>query len=206
MATVTWEFNDNTTGTPNWVDISTETVVFSGSQTDHTATIATTDWNDGTHITDGDPGSDNCDTGPNNSHNNNVKYVSSTQMNNNSGGTENINDTNLTEGECTLRIHLNNGSSVQTQNSFFYTFDGTTPTTEAVGVEAYAFERGESATTWTQVNDDSGNVGGNNSGERLDLGEKSTATDHYWYMAISARGESAGAKTSFDFGFATEIF
>ena len=122
------------------------------------------------------------------------------------GGTETLNDTNLIAGECTLRIHLNNGASVATQNSYFYTFDGSTTTTEAVEVEAYAFEQGVSATTWTQVNDDSGNVGGNNSGERLDLGEKSAATDHYWYLAISARGESAGAKTSFDLGFATEIY
>lgn len=206
MATVTWEFNNNTVGSPTWADIAANTVVFSGSQTDLTATIATTDWNDGTHIGSDDPGTDQCDTGPNSGHNNNVKFVDANNMIINSGSSEAINDTNLTEGECTLRIHLNNASAVQTQNSFFYSFDGAVTTNEAVGIECHAFERGVSATAWTQINDDSGNVGGNNSGERLDLGEKSSATDHHWYLALSARGESAGAKTSFDFGFATEIF
>lgn len=206
MATTTFEFNDNTTGSPNWVDIGANTIVFSGSQTDLAATISTTDWNDGTHIGTDDPGTDQCSVGPNNSHNNNVKYVSSTQMSNNSGATENITDANLAVGECTFRFHLVNGSSVATQNSFAYTFDGSVTTNEAVGIEAYLFERGVSATTWTQVNDDSANIGGNNSGERLDLGEKTTATDHVWYFAMSARGESAGPKTSFDIGVALELF
>lgn len=206
MATITFEHNTGTTGSPVWTNISTNTLVFSGSATDLTATILTTDWNDGTHIGSGDPGTDQCTSGPNSSHNNNVKFVDASNMIVNAGGSEAINDTNLIQGECTLRVHLNNGTSVATQNSFFFCFNGTVDTTEAVEIECYAFEQGVSATTWTQINDDSANIGGDNSGERLDLGEKTTATDHYWYLALSARGESAGAKTSFDFKFRTEIF
>jgi len=206
MATITWEHNQGSVGTPNWVDIGANTVVFSGSATDLSATISTTDWNDGTHIGSGDPGTDQCGGGPNDSHNNNVKFVDANNMSLNGAASENIIDANLSEAECTFRIHLTNGSAVATQNSFLYTFDGSVTTNEAVGIECYVFERGVSATAWTQVNDDSGNIGGNNSGERLDLGEKSSATDHDWYIAASARGESAGGKTSFDFGFETEIF
>lgn len=212
MATITFETNTGTTGSPTWTSIGSNTLVFAGSQTDLTAPIVTTSWNDGTHVGTGDPGTDACNTarsgagGPNSSHNNNVKFVASGTCSINSAATENINDTNLTAGECTLRIHLNNSVSVQTQNSFAYMFDGSTVTVEAVGVEAYAFEAGVSASTWTQVNDDSADIGGDNSGERLDLGEKSTATDQYWYLALSARGETAGAKTSVDLGFKTEIF
>ena len=36
--------------------------------------------------------------------------------------------------------------------------------------------------------------------ERLDLADSGSATDHYWYIALSASPESVGAKTSFDFG------
>jgi hypothetical protein len=206
MATTTFEFNNNTTGSPSWTDIGANTIVFSGSQTDLTTTISTTAWNEGTHIGTDDPGTDACDTGPNASHNNNVKFVASGTCQINSGGTENLNDTNLTEGECTFRFHLVNGSAVATQNSFAYTFDGSVTTNEAVAIEAHLFERGVTATAWTQVNDDSANIGGNNSGERLDLGEKSSATDHTWYFAMSARGESAGAKNLFDIGVALELF
>jgi len=206
MATITFEFNNNTVGAPTWADIVANTIVFSGSATDLTASIATTTWQDGTHIGSGDPGTDNCDTGPYSSHSNNVKFVASGTMSSNGAATENINDTNLIEGECTFRIHLTNGVAVATQNTFLYTFDGTTVTVEAVGIEAYAFERGVVASAWTQVNDDSANIGGDNAGERLDLGEKSSGTDHTWYLAMSARGESAGPKASFDIGWKSEIF
>jgi len=206
MATTTFEFNNNTVGSPTWADIAANTIVFSGSQTSLTATISTVDWNDGTHIGTGDPGTDQCDVGPNNSHNNNTKYVSSGNVIINSGSSEAINDTNLIAGECPFRFHLVNGVSVATQNGFLYTFNGSVVTTEAVEIEAYAFEQGVAATAWTQVNDDSANIGGNNSGERLTLGNKTTATDHVWYFAMSARGESAGPKTSFDIGVAVEIF
>lgn len=211
-ATITFETNTNTVGSPTWTDIGANTLVFAGSQTDLTSPIVTTSWNDGTHVGSDDPGTDACNTarngagGPNSNHNNNVKYVASGTASINSAATENLNDTNLIAGECTLRIHLNNASTVATQNTFAYTFDGAVTTNEAVGIECYAFEQGVTATAWTQVNDDSANVGGNNSGERLDLGEKTTATDHYWYLALSARGETAGAKTSFDLGVATEVF
>lgn len=208
MATITFEHNTGTSGAPVWTNIAANTLVFSGSATSLTATISTTDWQDGTHIGNDDPGTDQCagGVGGGGAHVSNVKFLTTSTMSLNAAGSANITDANLAANDCTLRIHLTNASSVATQNTFFYTFDGATTTTEAVEVECYAFERGVTATAWTQVNDDSANIGGDNSGERLDLGEKSTATDHTWYLALSARGESAGQKTSFDLGYKTEIF
>jgi len=203
MATVTFEYYQTT---PAWASMGANTLVFSGSLTALTATIPTTGWNDGMHIGNGDPGADQCATGPNSTHLRNVKYVDGTHFILDGGSSEVLNDTNLVSTEVTLRIHLNNGVAVATQNSFFFCFDGATDTVEAVGIEAYGFEQGVAASAWTQLNDDSANIGGDNAGERLDLGEKTSATDLYWYLALSARGESAGGKSSFDWKMRTEIF
>jgi len=99
-----------------------------------------------------------------------------------------------------MRILFTDASSVAVSNARFYAFDGSTTTAEAVGVEAYAVEGQVGASTWTQINDDSANIGGDNSGERLTLSNQSAATEHTFYIAVSARPESVGAKTQFDFG------
>jgi len=177
--------------------VGANTVVFAGSG-GLTTPITVGTWQSETHLGSGDPGTDQC--GGSN-HVRNVKYIASTQFDSGSG-TETLNDTNLAETECTLRVKFTDASAVATSNGRFYSFDGTTETAEAVGIEAYAFERGVSATTWTQFNDDSANIGGDNSGERLALSDQSSNTEHYFYIAISARPESVGAKTQFDFGIA----
>ncbi|MCJ7760030.1 hypothetical protein MUP59_02670 [Candidatus Bathyarchaeota archaeon] len=194
MATFTWEVYSNT---PGWHDTAGNTVVFSGSPTDITTPVTVGEWNSGTHIGNGDPGADQCGT----NHVCNVKYISGTQFDS-GGGTETLNDTNLTATECTIRCKFADASAVATSSARFYTFDGSTATAEAIGVHAYAFERGVGATAWVQVNDDSGNIGGDNGGERLALSDQSAATEHYFYLAVTAQPESVGAKTQFDFGLA----
>lgn len=194
MATFTWEVYAGTT--PSWIDVSTNTLVFSG--TGGLATpITLGEWQSETHLGSGDPGTDQCGA----NHVPNVKYLTDTTFDNGSGS-ETLNDTNLTDIECTFRVHFNHTSAVAISGARLYTFDGSTETTEAVGVEVEAFERGVSGTTWVTINDDSGDIGGDNSGERLTLGDKTSAEDHYWYIAASVRPESVGAKTSFDFGVA----
>lgn len=181
---------------PGWTDIGANTIVFSGSGGLATpVTVAA--WQDETHIGSGDPGTDQCGT----NHSNNVKFISSTQYDS-GGGTETLIDANLLATECTLRIQFTDAGSVATSNGRFYAYDGSTTTTEAVGVDVYAFEQGVTATTWTNINDDSGNTGGDNAGQRLDLGNSGAATEHTFYIAISASPESVGAKSSFDFGVA----
>jgi hypothetical protein len=154
-------------------------------------------WQDETHIGSADPGTDQCGT----NHSNNVKYISGTQYDS-GGGTETLNDTNLVATECTLQVLFTDASSVATSSARFYAYDGTTTTTEAVGVEVFAFQQGVTATSWTDINDDSANSGGDNAGQRLDLSDQGAATDHTFYIAVSASPESVGAKTSFDFGVA----
>lgn len=193
MATFTWEVYADT---PAWMGVGANTIVFSGSGGLDTA-ITVGNWQDETHLGDGDPGTDQCGT----NHVPNVKYVSGTQFDS-GGGTEALNDTNLVQTECTLRVKFTDASSVATSNGRFYAFDGSTETNEALGVEAYAFEQGVGATSWTQINDDSGDIGGDNSGERLALSDQSAGTEHYFYIAVSARPESVGSKTQFDFGVA----
>jgi hypothetical protein len=193
MATFTWEVYADT---PDWMGVGANTIVFSGSGGLDTA-ITVGNWQDETHLGDGDPGTDQCGS----NHVPNVKYVSGTQFDS-GGGTEALNDTNLVQTECTLRVKFTDASSVATSNGRFYSFDGSTETNEALGVEAYAFEQGVGATSWTQINDDSGDIGGDNSGERLALSDQSAGTEHYFYIAVSARPESVGSKTQFDFGVA----
>lgn len=193
MATFTWEVYSST---PDWHTAGANTMVFSGSGGLATP-ITVGSWQDETHLGSGDPGTDQCGA----THSRNVKYVSNTQYDSGSG-TETLNDTNLVATECSMRIVFTDASSVATSNARFYAFDGSTETNEAVGIEAYAFERGVGATAWTQINDDSANIGGDNTGERLSLSDQAAGTQHTFYLAVSARPESVGSKTQFDFGVA----
>ncbi|HLE03324.1 MAG TPA: hypothetical protein VI729_01755 [Anaerolineales bacterium] len=183
---------------PAWADFAANRIVFSGSLTDLTAAITVAAFQDGTHAGNGTPGTDQCGA----NHANNVKYLTGSTMSVNGAGSEAINDTNLAEIECSLRVHFSHGSAVAISGARLYAFDNSVVTNEAVGIDMYAFERGVAATAWTLINDDSGNIGGDNAGERLALGDKTSATDHYWYIALSASPESVGAKASFAIGCA----
>lgn len=196
MATFYWEAFCGST--PSWTDMSTNTIVFSGSNTDLSVPITVGTWQDGTHLGTNDPGTDQCGT----NHMRNVKYVSSGQFDKGSG-TQTLNTTNLAPSGCTLRVRFTDASSVAITAARFYSFDGATVTTQAVGIEAYAWQWTPSGiATWTMINDDSGSIGGDNSGERLSLLDQAASTEHHYYIAVSARGETVGAKTSFDFGVA----
>lgn len=193
MATFTWEVYANT---PAWMSVASNTIVFSG--TGGLATpITVGNWQEETHLGSGDPGTDQCGT----NHVPNVKYISGTQCDI-GAGTITLSDANLPQTECTMRVKFTDAGSVATSGARFYAYDGSTVTNEAVGIEAYAFERGVGATAWTQLNDDSGNIGGDNAGEYLSLSNQAAGTEHYFYLAVSARPESVGAKTEFNFGIA----
>lgn len=196
MATITFEYYGSTG--PAWTDIGANTLVFSGTGGLATA-ITVGQFNDETHIGNGDPGTDQCGA----NHCNNNKYLTGTTIDINGGGSQALNDTNLTANECTLRLHFNHGSSVSATNARFYAFDpGAAVTDEALNCDVYAFEQGIAATTWTQINDDSGNTGGDNAGQRLDLANKGPGTDLYWYVAVSLSPEVVGNINAVDFGFA----
>lgn len=193
MATITFEGFMG--AGPGWADIGANTLVFSGTG-GLAIPITVAAFQDETHIGNGDPGTDQCGA----NHLNNVKYLTSSTMSLNGAGSEDIIDANLAADECTLRLHFNHASAVAVTGAKFYCYDGTTTTTPATGVDVFGFERGVTDTAWTELNNTTGPVGGNNTGERLDLADSGSATDHYWYIALSASPESVGAKTAFDFG------
>lgn len=194
MATFTW-YGYMGAG-PGWVDLSTNKVVFCSSLTDLDTAITVGEYNDGTHAGDGSPGTDQCGA----NHMNNVKYIDANNMSVNGGGNEAINDTNLGETECTLRINFSHGASVVLSNIRLYMFNGTTTTTYAPNLDAFAFVRGESDTAWTQINNGGAGTGGDNSGERYDIADRSTNTSHDFYVAISVSPETVGAKSTNDIG------
>ena len=197
MATFTWKGYMG--AGPGWADIGVHTICFSGSRTDITAAIPVDSLADGTHIGDGDGTGDSCGA----NHMNNVKYLTDSTMSVNGGGSENITDANLAETECTLQITFADTNSVSITNARLYCFDGSVTTNPAVGCQVYGFERGKSNVVWTEINDESANVGGDNAGEHLDLADSAaTSTSHVFYIALSAGPESVGGKGSFDIGIA----
>jgi hypothetical protein len=192
MATITFEGFMG--ATPSWTSLGANTLVFSGSATDLTVPITVASWQDGTHAGNGDPGTDQCGA--------NVKYIDSTHMSVDGAASEVVNDANITTDECTLRLHFNHASAVAVSGARLFCYDGTTDATPGVGMEVQAFERTASVAAWTEINDESAGVGGDNAGERLDLANSASAVDHYWYVCLSASPESVGAKASFDFKLA----
>jgi hypothetical protein len=196
MATYNWEMYLGSA----WVDIEANTLVFSGDPDDLSIAINVDEFNSGTHLGSNDPGTDQCGT----THKYNIKYASNTQF---FGGTsttaEVISNTTLATTEATIRLKFVDTSAVSITTGYFFCFDGVAETVEAVGVHVYAIEVGKANTTWVEINKDSDSIGGNNSGERLDLASQTTAaTDHYFYLAITAGPETYGPKTQFDFGVA----
>jgi hypothetical protein len=195
MATTIWNFYGSTG--PDWTDIGANTLVFSGSG-GIAEPVQVGAWQDESHIGSNDPGPDQCGA----NHANNVKFIDANNMDVNGGGSEAINDTNLTQNECTLQVNFSDAASVATSSARLYCFDGNTVTVEAPNLELQAFEQGVAATAWTEINDDSANVGGDNAGERLDLADQGAATSHDFYIALSFSPETVGAKTDFDLGLA----
>jgi len=196
MATITFEGFMGTT--PSWTDLGANTLVFSSSLTDLTAAITVSSYQDGTHAGNGDPGTDQCGT----NHMNNVKYVDSTHFILNGGSSEVLNDTNLGNDECTLRLHFNHTSAVAVTGARAYIYKPSVGvTTKADNVTVQAFERGQTDTAWSLIND-TGTTGGDNTGERLDLADSSSSADHYWYVALSITPATVGGHADVDLGLA----
>jgi hypothetical protein len=183
-------------GTPAWGGVGANRLVLSGVGGLATK-IDVNSHQDESHLGSGTPGTDQCGV----THVPNVKFLTTGTMDKGSGS-QAINDTNLAETDCTCRVHVNDAGTVTIASARGYVFDNITPTTEAADILAYMFERGVSATAWTKVND-TGGFGGDNTGERIDLGDKGTpATDHFYYLAVSMAPLALGAKSALALGWA----
>lgn len=99
-------------------------------------------------------------------------------------GTEDIDQ--ILDSECTLLINFSDASSVEITGAIFYAYDGTTTTNGPTGVTFHAFESGD--TNWT---------GAEGSGSALALADKTAATSHDYFIAVSASPDSVGLKSDF---------
>lgn len=208
MATLTFEAY---VGAPGWTNIGSNRLVFCASLTDLTARIAALAFQDGTHLGSSTPGTDQCGA----THAPNVKWLTDSTFSYNGGASTALNDTNLLDTYCTMRIHLNDSTAFKTQNGRFYAFNNTTTTVQATGVEMAAYEKGNSA-TWFHLNDDTttgpsgwttGSIGGDNSGERITMAARGSAnTDQYYYYALSLSPETFGDKSAIAAGCSIELY
>lgn len=203
MASITWEAYVNA---PSWTDMGSNRLVFSGSPSNIGSTVAATQFQDGTHLGSGTPGTDQCGS----THANNVKILTQTTMSVNGGSSETINDTNLADNECTFRLHFNDSSGYSLQNGKIFVYNGSNTATPAVGVDAAIYVKGESMTGWATINSQTttGNsmagmqfttasIGGDNAGSYRSLSSRSAANDHYYYCALSCSPETAGGKAAY---------
>jgi len=183
---------------PTWTTLENVGQLIGFYGTSYGDKVAVSAYQSSTHISGA--GGDACIT----NHNRNVKYIDSTHFDTGSGS-EVLNDTNLVSTESTLRIYLNHGSAVATQNGRFYCYNGSSVSSYSTDIQVFAFEQGVSATAWTSINNGS-STGGDNSGQRLDIANKTAATDNYWYISVSCSPLSVGAKTAYAFGSSLEYY
>ena len=168
-------------GTPAWRTIAEgERLILSGSARNLAVPVRTRDWQDGTHLGSAYPGVDKCGV----SHVPNVRYESAAtgQV---AGSVVAMEDANVPETVC-LRLWVQSTEAQAVTNPRFFVYDVFSQTRAVPGIEVQGFARDESASAWTQLGDGA-NVGGDNAGERLDLADREAGTDHYFYLALSAR-------------------
>ena len=182
--TFAWELQGST---PTSIVIADDDVLrFAGAT--FADPIVVGEYNDSTHVKDGDDGSDKSSGNTPN----NVKFIS--QSGGTGGdsqadwgdGTEDLDQ--ITNAEATLKITITNDTNVTVTDAVFYSYNGVTPATAPVGMDVRAAEVGDA--NWTQAE---------GSASPLELTDSSTpATSHDFYIALSKSPTGVGIKTSTD--------
>lgn len=107
--------------------------------------------------------------------------------------------------ESTIKVQLDTDSAVGTQNTKFRAYDKNSIDNNPSGVTVRAAEirkdqtsvRGSGDTNWTNIK---------GSGTVLSLdNQPTTATQHEWFIGLTASPNSIGEKTNFAFYFETEF-
>lgn len=179
MATWTWVLQGQTN--PTTID-SADVVQFAGGTFNSPVTVSA--YQSSMHVDQNGGGSvdDSSGNGPFNS-----KYINSTQVDL-GGGTVDL--TTATTTGAPMKITFTDGSSVSTSNTKFFACQSTETTTSGpTGVTFYAAEvtSGGGDSTWTAAE---------TSGGALALDAHGTpATNHDFYLCVSASPDSIGAKT-----------
>jgi len=154
---------------------ATDSIAFSDGTFGNAITVAS--YNDGTHVRS----SGGADSSDGNTPNN-VKYVAS-GTGDWGDGTENI--ANMTTGEATLKLTISEDSSITVTDITMYAYDGDTTTNAPSGMDVQLAEQGDAA--WTNAD---------GSAAALAIADSDTpATDHHFYIAVSATPSSVGVKS-----------
>lgn len=163
---------------------ATDVLQFAGSGGfDSKVTVG--EYNDSTHVRNSGGTEQSGSNTPNN-----VKFISAAGGTGGDSqadwgdGTEDLDQ--ITDAECTLLINFSDLSSVAITGAIFYAYDGTTTTEAPTGVTFQAAESGDA--NWTNAE---------GSGAALALDDKTAATSHDYYIAVSASPESVGLKSDF---------
>lgn len=174
MATFTWYLQGTTPTTIGATDI----LQFAKATFDSPVTI--TEYNDSTHV-ESSTGTDlSSGNSPKNS-----KYLTSSTVSINGGASESL--SGVTTANSPLKINFNHTVSVITYDAVFYSYNGTTTTVAPTDVTFQAAEQGNS--TWTNAE---------GSASAVQLADNTTpATDHDFYLLVSASPDSVGEKTAF---------
>lgn len=173
-------------GTADTTIADTDKLQFAAATFDSKITVD--EYNDSTHVktsADADKSSGNTP--------NNVKFISM------SGGTDGDSQADWGDGtedldailaaECTLKINFADASSVATSGNIFYAYDGSTTTTGPTGMLVHAAEQGDA--NWS----DSDAAGVAGSAKAIGIADSAAATSHDFFIAVSAKPTSVGAKT-----------
>jgi len=161
--------------TPTTIE-ATDLIQFSDGTFDNPITVAS--YNDGTHVRASGGTDDSDGNTPNN-----VKYVAS-GTGDWGDGTESL--ASITDGECTLKITISEAVEITVTDITMYAYDGTTTTNAPTGMDVYLAESGDAA--WTNAD---------GSAAALTIADSDTpATDHYFYVALSASPSSVGVKSA----------
>lgn len=163
-------------GTTDTTVGATDSLAFSDGTFDNPVQVSS--YNDGTHVRS----SGGADSSDGNTPNN-VKYVAS-GTGNWGDGTESLAD--ILDAECTLKLTISESTNITVTDITMYAYDGSTTTNAPEGMDVYLAESGDTA--WTNAE---------GSGSALTIDDSDTpATDHYFYVAVSASPSSVGVKSA----------
>lgn len=173
MATYTWYLQGGTATTI----AETDKVQFAGAA--FNSAIQVGQYNDSTHVqTSGGANKSSSNTPRNN------KYLTNTTVSINGAGSSAL--SSISQANCALRINFSHTTAVTIQDHIFYAYNGSNTATGPTGVTFRAAERGNSS--WSTPA---------GSGSALSLADKTAATSHDFYLAISASPDSVGEKSAF---------
>lgn len=139
------------------------------------------EYQDSTHV-ENDSNVEQCLT----DHIHNTKWLTSSTVSIDGGGTEDLGAAVPPDTDCPLEIHFNESPAVACSSISFWAYDGTTESAVPTGVDFRCGQRPDAA--WTEAE---------GSGAALSLTDSSSATDHYFYIYISVSPTTVGVKILF---------